>query len=132
MRPDLRKIWPTLLLCTVLLSLGGVAGFLLRPIILPTTAVVDKPDEAPTGTGHGAEVVEVLEKTMDNLNLKYGKFEVREYSNRIRIPAEVVEKIPQSRRSVTAAVAGRITKVYIAKGQAVCPNEKLFELQMIC
>ena len=130
MRPDLRKIWPTLLLCTVLLSLGGVAGFLLRPIILPTTAVVDKPDEAPTGTGHGAEVVEVLEKTMDNLNLKYGKFEVREYSNRIRIPAEVVEKIPQSRRSVTAAVAGRITKVYIAQGQAVRPNERLFELQI--
>ncbi|MFK7767642.1 MAG: efflux RND transporter periplasmic adaptor subunit [Mariniblastus sp.] len=131
MRPDLRKIWPTLLLCTVLLSVGGIAGFVLRPIIVPPIAQLPVDDEPLEPDGHGdTSIVEVNEIAMKNMKLKFGKFEVRDYSNRIRIPAEVVERIPQSRRSVATPTAGRISKVFIAEGQAVRPNEKLFELQL--
>ncbi len=127
-----RNIWPTLLLCAVLLAVGGIAGFLLRPVILPEVAQTDEgQDPESGGAGHGSSAIVVInEKTLDNMNLKYGKFEVRDYFQTIRIPAQVVERIPQSRRSVSAPIAGRVTKVFVAKGQAVRPGEKLFDVRI--
>jgi multidrug efflux pump subunit AcrA (membrane-fusion protein) len=123
-----------LALCTILMSIGGIAGFLLRPVILPANH--DVPGDSQNSStvvdpAHGSSsVVEILEVTMENMNLQTGKFEVRDYYKRIRIPAQVVERIPQSRRSISAPIGGRVSKVFIASGQAVRPGEKLFELQI--
>ena len=129
-----RNIWPTLLLCAALLGIGGVAGFLLRPVILPEVAQTNDGQDEPEhdhDAGHGSNSIVVInEKTLDNMNLKFGKFETRDYFQKIRIPAEVVERIPQSRRSVSAPIAGIVTKVFVAQGQAVRPGEKLFHLRI--
>lgn len=127
-----RNIWPTLLLCAVLLAAGGVAGFLLRPVILPEVAQSDDGEnKVEEEAGHGSNAIVVInEKTLDNMNLKYGKFETRDYFQKVRIPAEVVERIPQSRRSVSAPIAGVVTKVFVAQGQAVRPNQKLFDIRI--
>ena len=127
-----RNIWPTLLLCAVLLCAGGVAGFLLRPVIMPEVAHTgNDTEEEDTGAGHGSSAIVVInEKTLDNMNLKIGKFEKRDYFQKIRVPAQVVERIPQSRRNVSAPVAGRVTKVFVAKGQAIRPGEKLFDVRI--
>jgi len=128
-----RNIWPTLLLCTVLLCAGAAAGFLLRPVIIPPLAQTGDGKDEPNsgGAGHGSNAIVVInEKTLENMNLKYGKFEKRDYFQTIRIPAQVVERIPQSRRSVSAPIAGRVTKVFVAKGQAVRPGEKLFDIRI--
>ncbi len=125
-----RKIWPTLILCATLLGVGGAAGFFLRPIILPVSnhdAVPDAPAEVVDIEHGGGDIVEVKEPTMLNMDLQIGKFEVRDYRQNIRIPAKVVERIPQNRRSVTAPISGRIRKAFIAEGQAVQPGEKLFD-----
>ena len=127
-----RNIWPTLLLCAVLLGAGGVAGFLLRPVILPEVAQSDAgEEETHDDAGHGSNAIVVInEKTLDNMNLKLGKFETRDYFQKVRIPAEVVERIPQSRRSVSAPIAGVVTKVFVAQGQAVRPSQKLFDIRI--
>lgn len=128
-----RNIWPTLLLCAVLLAIGGAAGFLLRPVILPEVAQQsdESEDDPDAGAGHGSNSIVVInEKTLDNMNLKYGKFETRDYFQKVRIPAQVVERIPQSRRSVSAPIAGIVKKVFVAQGQAVRPGEKLFDLRI--
>lgn len=134
MNRRLKRILPTLVLCTSLLSLGGIAGFLLRPVILPVdSTVADDLDDSEevTDAGHGgSSIVEVLEATMENMNLQIGKFEVRDYYRRIRIPAQVVERIPQSRRSISTPIGGRVSKVFIASGQAIRPGAQLFELRI--
>ncbi len=131
MTRNLRNIWPTLLLCSALLGIGGVAGFLLRPLIIPAAVVIDQEEEEPTATSHGSNsIVELSETTLKNMELEVGKFESRNYFQTVRIPGQVVERIPQSRRSVTASIAGRVTKVYVAMGQAVQSGEKLFEVRI--
>ena len=128
-----RNIWPTLLLCAVLLCAGAVAGFLLRPAITPPVAQAGDGEDDPHsgGAGHGSSAIVVInDNTLENMNLKLGKFERRDYFETIRIPAQVVERIPQSRRSVSAPIAGRVTKVFVAKGQAVRPGEKLFDVRI--
>ena len=130
MTRNLRNIWPTLILCATLLGIGGAAGFFLRPIIIPVAAIDPSVDDVvdAADTGHASsQIVEVMEPTMLNMDLQIGKFDVRDYYQNIRIPAKVVERIPQNRRSVTAPISGRIRKVFIAEGQAVQPGEKLFD-----
>ena len=123
----------TLLLCTALISLGGVAGFMLRPVLVAPPNVASKPadDHADDHSGHGdTSIVELLESSMNNMELSVGKFEVRDYFKKIRIPAHVVERIPQSRRRISATIGGRVNKVFVAPGQAVLPGDQLFELRI--
>ena len=133
MKRRLEKILPTLALCSVLLGIGGAAGFLLRPVFLPVADVQDDPDDAVAVVDDmhdGSSIVDLLDVTMENMDLKVGKVDVRDYSKNIRIPAQVVERIPQGRRSITAPIGGRVTKVFITPGQAVREGEKLFELRI--
>lgn len=128
-----KELLPTLMLSLTLLAAGGVAGFLLRPVILPVAAHAEDDHDtllADDAHDHGANVVELMESTLENMNLLTGKFEVRDYFETIRIPAKVVERIPQSRRQITAPIAGRVRKVFIASGQALRPGEPMFELQI--
>ena len=130
-----QNIWPTLLLSSILLGVGGTAGFFLRPVILPVAIAPGTGDEAEANAAidpshEGSSVVEILSTTMENMRLNSGKFQVRDYHQNIRIPARVVERIPQSRRRVSAPIGGRVTKVLIAEGQAIRPGEKLFEFRI--
>ena len=59
-----------------------------------------------------------------------GKFETRDYFQKIRIPAEVVERMPQSQISVSAPITGIVTKVHVTEGQAVSPGEELFSIRI--
>lgn len=127
-----RNIWPTLLLCATLLAIGATAGFLLRPIIVPEVAQTDDNQQhRDQAAGHGSSSIVVInETTLDTMNLKMGKFETRDYFQKIRIPAEVVERMPQSQISVSAPITGIVTKVHVTEGQAVSPGEELFSIRI--
>ncbi|MDB4381172.1 biotin/lipoyl-binding protein, partial [Mariniblastus sp.] len=125
------NIWPTLALCTILLGIGCTTGFLLRPVILPPSSPESPEDAVADAPTHGStSIVEILESTMENMDLKTGKFEVRDYAQKIRIPAKIVERIPQNRRRVTSPIGGHVTKVLIAEGQAIKPGDKLFKFRI--
>ena len=131
MNPQRTNIWPTLALCTILLGIGGATGFMLRPVILPPPSIEPQEAAVEEASSHGSTtVVEILESTMENMDLKTGKFEVRDYAQKIRIPAKIVERIPQNRRRVTSPIGGHVTKVLIAEGQAIKPGDKLFEFRI--
>ncbi len=132
MNRNFRNIWPTLLLSATLISIGGVAGFFLRPIILPQISAdeLDAEPAADSHADHGGNIVELMETSLENMSLKLGKFTRRDYFESIRIPAKVVERVPQGRRHLTAPIGGRIEKVYIAQGQAVQPGDKLFDIEV--
>ncbi len=131
MNPQRTNILPTLALCTILLGIGCATGFLLRPIILPSRSPDSQDLVAEKPPSHGSNsILEILESTMENMDLKTGKFEVRDYAQKIRIPAKIVERIPQNRRRVTSPIGGHVTKVLIAEGQAIKPGDKLFKFRI--
>lgn len=131
MSQNRKSIWPTLLMSATLIGAGGVAGFFLRPVLLPVAVSADPEQETESAEhGHGSNVVEILETALNNLDLKTGKLDRRDYFDSIRIPAEVVERIPQGRRSIASTVAGRIKRVHITKGQAIRPGTRLFDIQV--
>ncbi|MEM9940271.1 MAG: efflux RND transporter periplasmic adaptor subunit [Planctomycetota bacterium] len=130
-----RNIWPTLLLCGSLLCTGGIAGFFLRPIIIGELAEKSSDDSTDdsghSGHDHGSNMVSIAESSMAYLGLEIGKFQRRDYFQNIRVPAEIVERIPEGRRHITSTFQGRIKQVYVTKGQAVAPGDKLFELRVM-
>lgn len=104
---------------------------MLRPIILPSSSLESLEDAVDnTPTDGSTSIVGILESTMENMDLKTGKFEVRDYAQKIRIPAKIVERIPQNRRRVTSPIGGLVTNVLIAEGQAIKPGDKLFEFRI--
>jgi multidrug efflux pump subunit AcrA (membrane-fusion protein) len=104
---------------------------MIRPLILPSSSTVSSEDAVDnTPTRGSTSIVEILESTMENMDLKTGKFEVRDYAHKIRIPAKIVERITQNRRRVTSPIGGRVTNVLIAEGQAIKPGDKLFEFRI--
>ena len=119
---------------TILISIGLAIGFFGRPHLMPMAAV-EPADEAeadhPTDDGHGsAKIVELEEATLENMALKIGKFESRDYIEQVVIPAEFVERLPDGRHAVTAPISGRVEQVNVAPGQAVAPGQELFELSV--
>jgi len=64
------------------------------------------------------------------MNLSTGKFEQRDYLHHIRVPAEIVEYVPQGRQSVVTPLAGVVNKVFVTRGEAVRPGQKLFEVSI--
>ena len=137
MNPSRPQLIPALLLSAALMSIGGVIGFLARPLILPPQTVATASDSHAADAGHedgvghgGASIVELDETTVANMNLTTGKFEQRDYVHHIRIPAEIEEYIPQGRQSVVAPLAGQVTRVYATHGEALRPGQKLFELNI--
>ena len=142
------NIIPTLFFSAVLLVIGGGIGFLARPLIWPSPEAAVMPDgHAAHGShgGHGAHadhtghaghgsssIVELAETTVANMNLLTGKFEQRDYVHHIRVPAQVEEYKPQGRQSVVTPLAGRVTQVFVTRGEALRPGQKLFELSITC
>lgn len=104
---------------------------MLRPIVFPSSSLESLEDAVDNTQTHGStSIVEILESTMENMDLKTGKFEVRDYAQKIRIPAKIIERIPQNRRRVTSPIGGLVTNVLIAEGQAIKPGDKLFEFRI--
>jgi multidrug efflux pump subunit AcrA (membrane-fusion protein) len=141
------SIVPTLIFSAVLMAIGGVIGFLARPLIVPTSQVATNTDShsghgahdghhghggqpaADGHAGHGSSsIVELGETTVANMNLLTGKFQQRDYVHHIRVPAQVEEYQPQGRQAVAAPLAGRVSQVFVTNGEAIEPGKKLFEL----
>jgi len=94
------NIIPTLLFSAVLLVIGGVIGFLARPLIWPSPEAAAMADGHAAHGNHGAHadhtghaghgssaIVELAETTVANMNLLTGKFEQRDYVHHIRVPS---------------------------------------------
>ena len=89
-----QKTVSTFLIASIMLAIGGGAGWWAAVKFQPPTAAIEEEDEHDADTGHGSDVVEISESTLANMDLEIGKFELADYFEKIRIPAEIVELLP--------------------------------------
>lgn len=73
--------------------------------------------------------ITLSDQARENLQLKTGPIETRDFWRTITIPAEVQENEGHSESRITAAVNGLIVKVHVLPGQLVSPGDPLFNIQ---
>jgi multidrug efflux pump subunit AcrA (membrane-fusion protein) len=77
-----------------------------------------------------AASLELSPQAWKNLDLKVGKVELQDYERTVTIPALVVERPGRTKIQVAAPLTGMVTGVFVAKGQAVNPGDRLFNLRL--
>jgi multidrug efflux pump subunit AcrA (membrane-fusion protein) len=96
----------------------------------------DEPDDtsaepAEDEHDHGnPDALELSEQARRNIALKTGRVELQSFERTLSIPGIVVERPGQSVFHVTAPLTGVVTRVYVTEGEAVTPNQKLFDVRL--
>ena len=65
-----------------------------------------------------------------NIGLTVGPVELRSFTRTISVPGIVVERPGRSLAQVTAPMTGIITRIYPLEGEAVSPEQKLFDIRL--
>ena len=142
----LKKNTTTTVIGLSMLTIGLVSGFFARPYFVPMFAAIEQStgmhilnlpqieaaeEEPEAPATHGNErIVELAKTTVDNMELKTGKFEVRDYFETIVLPAEFVERLPDGRHQIVAPIGGQVEQVFVSPGQAVSAGAPLFQLRV--
>lgn len=74
--------------------------------------------------------VALTEQAFGNLQLKMGHVNRGDYWKSVLVPAQVVEIPGRSDLSVSAPIAGVVSKVLVLPGQSLLPKQTLFEMQV--
>lgn len=90
----------------------------------------DEHDDAPHAEGSVAEHVDISPSARANLGLKTGRIRLSDFVRTLHIPGEIVEAPGYSTADVPARVAGVVTSIHVAPGQAVRPGDLLFDLAL--
>ena len=98
----------------------------------------ESPAQGTTKDGHGddhaghddANSIEVSKQARENIGLKLANVELKPYTKTITVPGKVVERPARSVIEVTAPMTGVITRIYSIEGEAVEPEQKLFDLRL--
>lgn len=127
----------------LLAGLVAVAGLVAAAFFVPWGPLGDRFLAAakPAESGHDehdehgdehsdAEHVDLSPTARANLGLKTGRAQLTDYVRTLHIPGEVVEAPGYSTADVPARVAGVVTAIHVAPGQAVRPGDPLFELDL--
>ena len=123
----------------VLLTLGGAAwltadrwwpGVAAR-LGWSAPASVVQPAEGPDNhAGEHSDHVVISPQAQQNIGLKLGQLERRDFDRQVTLPAMVAEQPGRSHIAVTTHFTGIITKLYVAQGQAVSVGQPLFDLRL--
>lgn len=128
-----------LAIVAVVAATAGVATFgRWWPVMQGWVAVAAKPvQEADAHAGHDhaghseANSLELSAQARKNIGLEVGKVVLGPYDRAISLPGIVVERSGRTILHVTAPLAGVVTQVYATRGEAVTPDQRLFELRLI-
>ena len=115
-----------------MLAIGLGVGFFARPMLIPAGPVTEETaaDDAHGSHDHGDNVIEFPVDEISTMDLVLGKFEKRDFFEKIQIPAEFIEYLPDGRTDVAAPISGQILEVLVAPGQAVKPKQPLLKLKV--
>lgn len=81
--------------------------------------------------GHQEEnSVELSVQAQQNIDLKTAKVALQRFERTISVPGLIVERPGRSQVNVTAPVGGQVTRIYHIQGDAVMPNDVLFEQRL--
>lgn len=103
-----------------------------------TSRANQQADSSPHGphAGHdhqeskASTSVELSERGLKNIGFEPFVIKPAEYARTLSLPSIVVERPGRSQIHVTAPLTGLITEIYAVNGEAVGPEEPLFELRL--
>lgn len=88
-------------------------------------------NEGQGHVGHGsASSIEMSEQARKNIGLQVAKIELQPFVKSISVPGMIVERPGRSLIEVTAPMTGIIRRIYPIEGEAIEPDEKLFDLRL--
>ncbi|TWT43495.1 efflux RND transporter periplasmic adaptor subunit [Botrimarina hoheduenensis] len=94
-------------------------------------APADDPHAGHDHEGHTeAASIELSDKGLKNIGYVPLVIQPTEYARTLSLPAIVVERPGRSQKHVTAPFTGLVTDIYAVNGEAVGPNEPLFEMKL--
>lgn len=89
--------------------------------------VVDGHDHA----GHTQEnSIQLSEQARRSINLEEGEVLLSTFQRTIAVPGMVVERRGRSRFNAISPMTGYLTKILVAEGEAVAPEQPLFEIRI--
>lgn len=74
--------------------------------------------------------IELSQQARKNIGLELAKVELASFTRTIALPGIVVERPGRSLVQVTAPMSGIVTKIYPLEGEAVAPDQKLFDIRL--
>lgn len=87
-------------------------------------------DHGGNAGGDDIDHVDLSPTARANLQLKTGRVKLSDYIRTLHVPGEVIEAPGYSTADVPARVAGIVSAIHVAPGQAVRPGMPLFDLDL--
>ncbi|MFM8734973.1 MAG: efflux RND transporter periplasmic adaptor subunit [Pirellulales bacterium] len=81
--------------------------------------------------GHAEEnSIELSEQARRSIGLEEGDVNLSTFQRTITVPGMVVERRGRSRFAIIAPMTGYITRILVAEGEAIAPDQPLFEIRL--
>ncbi|MEX0670751.1 MAG: efflux RND transporter periplasmic adaptor subunit [Pirellulales bacterium] len=127
----LHRSWPQPVRDWVIGSLGGVS----TGEHIAVEAAVPPPDHAPDDAhdheGHVEEnTLELSAQARRSIGLKEGDIALTTFHRTITVPGMVVERRGRSSFTIIAPMTGYLTGILVTEGEAVSPDQPLFEIRL--
>ena len=128
--------WPQPVRDRVIRMLGGVPAGDGPPVIGTDEEVhADSHDHGHdhdhAHEGHVEEhSLELSEQARRSIGLREGDIELTTFHRTISVPGIVVERRGRSRLTIIAPITGSVTNIFVTEGEAVAPEQPLFELRL--
>ncbi len=131
-----RWLWPCLGLgIAALVAIAWLNADKLRLFAPVTTDAPHEDAAAHTDSDHAEhslspDVLELSPQAQANLGVKLATVQLQRYERVITVPGIITERPGKSRLEITAPLTGVVTKIQIARGEAVEPEQVLFQLRL--
>ena len=134
--------WPQPVRDRVIRLLGGIpaAGAAAGAVEDPAHADGHDHDGHNHGAEHGDEhaheghteenALELSEQARRSIGLREGDIALTTFHRTISVPGIVVERRGRSKLTIIAPMTGSVTKIFVTEGEAVAPDQPLFEMRL--
>jgi cobalt-zinc-cadmium efflux system membrane fusion protein len=127
----LNRHWPRPVREFALRSLGGVPAEDNATKEAPAAEHDHTDEHAHDHEVHAEEnSLELSEQARRSIGLKEGDIAITTFQRSITVPGMVVERRGRSRFTIIAPMTGYLTKILVAEGEALAPDQPLFEIRL--
>ncbi len=118
---------------TIVAVLVATVWVFRERLIPPTTPDHDHEHQAVADISHEGphDVLELSPQARKNLDLVTRAANLQRFWRSVVIPGEISDQPGVSDRGVTSPVSGVLSSIYVYPGDAVCPGERLFTIQLL-
>ena len=124
-------LWPQPLRDQLIRQLGGMPAGESAPAAAASVAEHDDHAHADDHEGHlEANSLELSEQARRSIGLGEGEVALTTFQRSIALPGLVVERRGRSKLSIIAPMTGFVAKIFLTEGEAVAPEQPLFEVRL--